>query len=97
MTQPQPRTVQFAIVRIDLTCFEEGAREDILKEQIPLGRILKSHGIRTAVEVHEVVKIEEGNEELEKHIKLPTYGRLAVIQCNGRPGLYLLEVLSGDF
>jgi hypothetical protein len=96
VTQPQPRTVQFAIVRIDLTCFEESAKEEILKQQAPLGRILKSQGIRTAVEVHEVVKIEEGNEELEKHIKLPTYGRFAVIHCNGKPGLFLLEILSGD-
>eukprot|EP00026_Physarum_polycephalum_P016267 Phypoly_transcript_17139.p1 GENE.Phypoly_transcript_17139~~Phypoly_transcript_17139.p1 ORF type:complete len:217 (+),score=21.34 Phypoly_transcript_17139:121-771(+) len=116
LNHQSPKTVQFAIVRVDLSCFPENtirkdifsqrsdqvltglgsARVEILKQQTPLGRILKTHGIHTTVEVHSVMAIPKGNAELEKYITLPTYGRLAVIHCNGKPGLFLLEILSGD-
>lgn len=97
VSHPHPRNVQLAVVKVVLENFDEAPRAEILSEKVPLGRTLKSFGIKTQVDVYRVVKIEAGNEELEKHIKLPTYGRLGLIYCNEKPGIYLLEILSGDF
>jgi len=87
--------IQFAILCVYLQYVPPQARKEILEEKIPMGRILKQNNIATHVQLQSVIKVQE-SEELSKHITLPTYGRTALIFCDGKPAIHVLEILNGD-
>jgi len=89
--------VQFGIVRIRLDDCTPQVRREILAEQTPLGRILIEHDVLRRIEPTDFVRVEAAGrlaEWLELGAPRPTYGRLGIIHCDGRPAIELLEILS---
>lgn len=91
----QELKVQYALLYVFLQYLPEKARMEVLAERQPMGRILRNNKIETRVQLQSVLYVEE-NEELSKYLSLPSYGRLAVIFCNDKPAIHVLEVLNKE-
>jgi chorismate-pyruvate lyase len=89
------RPVQFGIVRFDFQYVTAPVREEILSEQVPLGRVLINHNVLRHIDLGAVLKITAGP-ELARLLDMPdgaeTYGRMATIFCNQKPAVDLLEI-----
>ncbi len=89
------RAVQFGLVRIDFTYCSPPVREAIRQRQTPLGRILIEHNVLRRIEPTAYLRVVPGP-DLMKWFGLaqptPTYGRLALIHCDGQPAVELLEI-----
>ena len=70
-------------------------RDEIIKGETPLGRILINHNVLRHIDLGALLRITAGP-ELAEHLQMPeggvTYGRLATIFCNRQPAVDLLEV-----
>jgi hypothetical protein len=89
--------VQFAFAEIDLDAVSEVVQQEILSEQVPLGRVLVSHGMNCQIEVKAILKITLGTglaELLHSPVDVVTYGRVARTLCNGKPTFNVIEVLA---
>lgn len=89
------RVVQFGIVRFNLQYVTQPVRDEILKGETPLGRVLIDHNVLRHIDVGALLKIELGPalaEHLNSTTGAVTYGRLATIFCNKQPAVDLLEV-----
>lgn len=93
------RVVQYGIVRLALSALQPEVRDEILAGQIPLGRVLINHNVLRHVQLHGLWHVDCGPElaslfgtELH-HI---TYGRTALIYCDGEPAVELLEVVAPE-
>ncbi len=89
--------VQYGIVRLDWTRLDEEVRRDILTECIPLGRTLIEHNVLREVEVLQLWQIYCGHRltslfGVENSRR--TFGRSAIIHCNGEPAIELLEIVA---
>jgi len=93
--QGTDRVVQFGIVRFNFHYVTQDVREEILRGDIPLGRILIDYNVLREVELAAIVKLTAGP-GLARCLQMPegstTYGRLATIFCNHQPAVDLLEV-----
>ena len=87
--------VQFGFVRFHLEYVTEAVREQIIAEQIPLGRILINHNVLRHIDLGAILELTAGP-ELAQQLQMPvgavTYGRLATIFCNRQPAVDLLEI-----
>ncbi|MEI8020768.1 MAG: hypothetical protein WCH39_21370 [Schlesneria sp.] len=87
--------VQFGFVRFHLEYVTESVREQIIAEQIPLGRILINHNVLRHIDLGAILELTAGR-ELARQLQMPvgaiTYGRLATIFCNRQPAVDLLEI-----
>ena len=87
--------VQFGFVRFDFQYVTEAVRQEIVSEEIPLGRVLINHNVLRHIDLGAILKITAGP-GLAKILQMKeggvTYGRLATIFCNGRPAVDLFEV-----
>ena len=87
--------VQFGFVRFHLEYVTDAVREQIIAEQIPLGRILINHNVLRHIDLGAILELTAGP-ELAKQLQMPvgavTYGRLATIFCNRQPAVDLLEI-----
>jgi chorismate-pyruvate lyase len=94
--QSDGRVVQFGIVRLDFNAVSEAVREEIQREETPLGRVLINHNVLREVELKQIYRIACGP-ELAQHFKLPigaeVFGRTALIYCDGEPAVELLEIV----
>lgn len=103
--------VMAGIMRFLLQHCAEGVRQEILEARKPLGRILIEHDVMREIRAAAFLKVglqndlgelfgvietsAAGAEETKSH----TFGRLAVMLCNGEPAIELLEIVapqSGD-
>ena len=94
--QRDGRVVQFGIMRIDLGCCGAEVRAEIVAGQTPLGRILIQHDVLRRIEPTAFLRVVPGKAMMNwfgLERPRPTYGRLAIIHCNGRPAVELLEVV----
>lgn len=94
-TQKGGRVVQFGIVRLRLDTLAPDAREQVLSEQTPLGRVLIEHGVLMQVRLIAPWRIEPGPDLLKSlECKMPTtiYGRTAMIDFEHEPVVELLEI-----
>jgi chorismate-pyruvate lyase len=94
--QRDGKLVLFGIVRINLDDCSPEVRERIVEGKTPLGRILIEHDVLRRIEPTAYLRIEPGPKQqawfnLEEPV--PLYGRLAIIHCDGRPAVELLEVV----
>jgi len=91
------RVVQFGIVRFDLGCVTEETREEILKGETPLGRVLINRNVLRHIDLGAVLRITAGP-LLAEYMNIEpgsvTYGRLATIFCNRQPAVDLLEIAA---
>lgn len=89
------KVVQFGIVRLNLDRLPADARQEVLSERTPLGRVLITHGIMMTVRLIALWKIEPGP-DLCRTLELPAattiYGRTAMIDFEDDPAIELLEI-----
>jgi chorismate-pyruvate lyase len=90
--------VELGIVRIDFSYLPATAREAILSESIPLGRVLIEHKLLRRVVPHHYVRF-DADSAVVRLYNLATpkvlYGRLGTIFCNHQPAIELLEIVTG--
>jgi hypothetical protein len=93
------RVVQFGIVRFQFGYCGPAVREEILSERTPLGRILIEHDILRRIEPTAFLRVVPGPAMIDwfgLEGPRPTYGRLALIHCNGHPAVELLEIVAPE-
>jgi len=95
--QSDRAVVQFGIVRLDFAYVDDEVRKKIESQTTPLGRILINHNVLRDVHLSQLWKVTPGS-DLQRHFNLPSavpsYGRTAVIDCNGEPAIELLEIVT---
>ncbi|MEM7477554.1 MAG: hypothetical protein AAF483_21415 [Planctomycetota bacterium] len=93
------RVVQFGIVRLALDALQPAVRNEIMAQNIPLGRVLIQHNVFRKVHLSAVWKVTSGS-QLCKYLACElghtTYGRTALIYCDGEPAVELLEILAPE-
>jgi chorismate-pyruvate lyase len=95
--QSTGRIVQFGLVRIRLNYCEPAVRDAILEEKTPLGRILIEHNVLRRIEPTEFLRVTPGPDMIAWFgSSAPTYGRLALIHCDGQPAVELLEIVAPE-
>ncbi len=97
--QSDNRVVQFGIVRLNLDYLGPDVRREIESQQAPLGRILIEHDVLRTVKLLSLWRVAAGG-KLGKLFGLDkpavTYGRTALIYCNGIPAVELLEIVTSE-
>ena len=87
--------VQFGIVRFNFQYVTTAVRDEIVKGETPLGRILINHNVLRHIDPGALLRITAGP-ALAEYLQMPagsvTYGRLATIFCNQQPAVDLLEI-----
>jgi len=95
--QSDGAVVQFGIMRLDFSTVSAAVRREVEGQGTPLGRILIQHNVLTKVHLSKLWKVTPGL-ELRRHFHMSpgqiTYGRTAVIHCDGEPAVELLEIVS---
>jgi chorismate-pyruvate lyase len=99
VTQKTHRVVQFGLVRIHLQYCSPAVGEEILNGQTPLGRILIQHNVLRRIEPTSYLRVVPGPAMMVWFAMpkvLPTYGRQALIHCDGKPAIELLEIVAPE-
>lgn len=93
------RVVQFGIVRLALHALQPVVRDEIMAQQTPLGRVLIQHNVLRQVQLNALWQVACGP-ELAELFQVPvghaTYGRTALIYCDGEPAVELLEIVAPE-
>ena len=95
--QSDSAVVQFGIMRLNFDYVSDEIRRDIESEKIPLGRVLIKHDVLRVIHLAALWRVSPGPElcqvfGIRSHEA--TYGRTAVIDCNGEPAVELLEIVT---
>ena len=93
------RVVQFGIVRLALDALEPAVRDEIMAQRLPLGRVLIQHNVMRHVQLNALWQVHCGDELANLFGVEPghvTYGRTALIYCNGEPAVELLEIVAPE-
>ena len=88
--------VEYGAVRIDLNLLEPVARDRILEQRTPLGRVLLDHGVLTRVNCDHYLRMTPSAEMRRVFPRCgpePLYGRLATVDFDGEPAMDLVEVM----
>jgi chorismate-pyruvate lyase len=91
------QVVQFGIMRVKMDLCSPEVQAKIRAGDTPLGRILIEHDVLRRIEPTAFLRVIPGKPMLDwfgLDRPLPTYGRLAVIHCNGQPAVELLEIVA---
>lgn len=95
--QTDGRVVQFGIMRVNLNYLGSEVSDEIRREGTPLGRVLIEHDVLRQVRLVGLWQVEPGS-DLRAMFDLPetriTYGRTAMIDCNGEPAIELIEIVT---
>lgn len=97
--QSDHRVVQFGIVRLALEALPDATRQEIFRQEVPLGRVLIEHGIMRAVQLLGLWEVQCGQELADHFATEPghtTFGRTALIYCNAEPAVELLEIVAPE-
>lgn len=97
--QKTGRVVQFGLVRVHLNFCSAEVRAEILARQTPLGRILIQHNVLRRIEPTAFLRVLPGpamRAWFGLEHATPTYGRLALIHCDGQPAIELLEIVTPE-
>jgi chorismate-pyruvate lyase len=95
-TQQSGQVVQYGIVRIHLHRIAEGPKREILEEKKPLGRVLIEHQVLREVELFKLWQVHCGPvlaRLFSVATDTATFGRTAIIHCDGEPAIELLEIV----
>jgi len=89
--------VQFGIVRLNVDSLASEVREEIERQETPLGRILIRHNVLRQVRPMSLWSVVPGP-DLRKLFGLGEpevcFGRTALIYCDGLPAVELLEIVT---
>lgn len=89
--------VMYGIVRLLLSAVADAVREEIESRKIPLGRVLINHNVLREVQLLGLYQIECGLELAEAfgcNEGDVCFGRTAIIRCDGKPAIELLEIVG---
>ena len=89
--------VQFGIVRLKFQYLSRQIRQKVQAHQAPLGRILIQHNVMRKVQLQALWKVRAGPELsqwLGHKPVMTTFGRTAVIHCNGEAAIEVLEIVA---
>ena len=95
--QSDGKVVQFGIPRLNFTYLQDDVRREIESESKPLGRVLIDHDVMREVQLATLWKVTPGPDLCRMFgLVAPqtTYGRTAMIYCNGEPAIELLEIMT---
>jgi chorismate-pyruvate lyase len=95
--QTDRKVVQFGIVRLNFAHLSDVVREEIESQSAPVGRILIRHNVLRSVELFKLWEVAPGPDLCRLFETSPsekTYGRTALIHCNGEPAVELLEIVT---
>jgi chorismate-pyruvate lyase len=87
--------VQFGIVRLNFEFLSQAVQEEIESQAAPLGRILIKHDVLRQIELIALWHVQPGPDLCQLFGVCAdqfTYGRTAIIHCNGQPAVELLEI-----
>jgi chorismate-pyruvate lyase len=93
------RVVQFGIVRLALSALQPVVRNEIMAQKIPLGRVLILHNVLRQVQLNSLWRVECAQELADLfgvEAGHTTYGRTALIYCDGEPAVELLEIVAPE-
>ncbi|MEZ6136177.1 MAG: hypothetical protein R3C53_14880 [Pirellulaceae bacterium] len=97
--QSDRRVVQYGIVRLALAALQPPVRAEIMAQEIPLGRVLINHNVMRHVQLNALWQVCCG-QELSQLFAVSkghqTFGRTALIYCDGEPAVELLEILAPE-
>jgi chorismate-pyruvate lyase len=91
------QVVQFGIMRLNFDYINKQIRRDIESQKIPLGRVLIEHDVLRVIHLVGLWRVAPGPDLCQLLGMAPgesTYGRTAVIDCNGEPAVELLEIVT---
>jgi len=88
------KVVEFGIVRMTLSSIGDQAADEIVSRQLPLGDILRTHGILTRVRPHWFVRIPKDSEVSQYFAAPAVFGRLATIEVQRCPTVSLFEAIG---
>ncbi len=97
--QSDGRVVQFGIVRLALSALQPIVRDEILAQNIPLGRVLIKHNVMRQVQLNALWKVSCAAELAALFgvdVGHVTFGRTALIYCDGEPAVELLEIIAPE-
>jgi hypothetical protein len=97
--QSTGRVVQFGIMRIHLRFCTPPVRAEILAARTPLGRILIEHNVLRRIKPVAFLRVVPGPDMIGWFglgSPRPTYGRLAMLHCDGKPAVELLEIVAPE-
>lgn len=93
------RVVQFGIVRLALSALQTIVRDEIMAQEIPLGRVLINHNVMRHVQLNSLWEVACGPELVDLfcvELGHVSYGRTAWIYCDGEPAVELLEIVAPE-
>jgi hypothetical protein len=93
------RVVQFGLMRIHLNYCSPIVRQGILSEKTPLGRVLIENNVLRRIEPTAYLQILPGPAMMrwfDLDTPRETYGRLAIIHCDHKPAVDLLEIVAPE-
>jgi len=88
--------VQFGIARLSYDFLDPSVANEIEAEDTPMGRILIGHNVLREVRLASMWRLtphEEMRRIFGTQANAVTYGRTAIIYCNGEPAVEVLEVM----
>ncbi len=89
--------VQYGIVRLNPHVLRPEVWTEIAARRTPLGRVLIEHNVLREVELVGLWHVTCGEglaRALELNVGSETYGRTALIYCDGQPAIELLEIVT---
>lgn len=90
------RVVLFGLVRLNLSLLGSEVRREIESEGTPLGHVLIQHNVMRTVRLLSLWRVQPAA-ELARLMQLESspesYGRTALIYCDGVPAVELLEII----
>jgi chorismate-pyruvate lyase len=95
--QSDQQIVQFGNVRLNFDMLSPEVRGEIESQTAPLGRILIRHNVLREIELVAVWRVTPGPDLQQLFGITPqqiTYGRTAIIHCDGEPAVELLEIAA---
>jgi chorismate-pyruvate lyase len=96
--QSDGHVVQFGIVRLNLAVLGAEVRREVESESAPLGRILIQHNVLREIELLDLWRVQPGPDLCRLFgvviAEGATYGRTAIIHCNGDAAIELLEIAA---
>jgi len=91
-------TVEYGLVRLDLSYMPPPVRRAILQERAPLGAIMIGHNIMRHIRPRWYLRFPAGSQMLEwfeADCSRALYGRLGTIFCDNEPAVEVLEIVTG--
>ena len=95
--QTDQQVVQYGIVRLHFDYLSDQVQNEIVSQQVPLGRVLIEHDVMRQVKLLSLYEINPGPALVTALGIEPEnccFGRTAMIFCDDQPAIELLEIVS---